>query len=791
MVTIYVLSGFNNYYNRIVKKFDTVGEYAPYVHYTLEETNFAPNDNVDTRHVIGTYDYDGIGDYLLVVNDSNEIVSRWFIIESVRTRAGQYELTLHRDLVTDHYDELLDAPMFIEKATLTADDPLIFNSEDMTVNQIKASEFLLENNLKTPWVVAYLSRKDGQGNYNSFSGKFTYERIPKSPDYILDSLDDYEFNYFVNNTYFQTDNISFQSYYRAERGSTYNGYLELSYPGAFHDFVGNAAPDNAPIKPLNTKLVCENPTQTYNEIRAVFDSYNTVLNGVPYNSLANVGTAQGLSILAQETGKTIKVGDDYYEISAKIDIDDYDLNNEIGIPQGTDLYTAIFDKLVKPSGLLYDNNTYCRSLIRLPFRMNKVTLTIEKLEPTRNLSYNFSYTEGITTDAVYEIIATPYKTISFEVEDGVFINSDGGIGLQWFQSLHNDNSTKVIDVQLVPYIPIDDTNITNYKYVTVHTTGTPTEIAAIAIQLPISTFSKIIPYSLPLNDNTKIGNETELWRITSPNGIGRFDFSPYKNNGVDLFEVDCTLLPVNPYIKINPYFNANGLYGGDYDDYRGLICGGDFSVSVTSSEWQTYQQQNKNFNDIFQREIESMELKNNVQRANDIAGGIAGVGQGIAAGAMTGSIVPGIGTVVGAIGGGVASLVGGAADIAHNQILRNESIDYAKDQFGYQLGNIKARSTTLTKSTSYNKNNKYFPYIEYYTCTEVEKRAIANKIAYNGMTVMRIGTMNEFISNSWSYNDIESKGYIKGKLIRLETIEDDYHIVNAISGELNKGVYIQ
>ena len=59
------------------------------------------------------------------------------------------------------------------------------------------------------------------------------------------------------------------------------------------------------------------------------------------------------------------------------------------------------------------------------------------------------------------------------------------------------------------------------------------------------------------------------------------------------------------------------------------------------------------------------------------------------------------------------------------------------------------------------------------------------------MTVMRIGTMNEFISNSWSYNDIESKGYIKGKLIRLETIEDDYHIVNAISGELNKGVYIQ
>ena len=59
------------------------------------------------------------------------------------------------------------------------------------------------------------------------------------------------------------------------------------------------------------------------------------------------------------------------------------------------------------------------------------------------------------------------------------------------------------------------------------------------------------------------------------------------------------------------------------------------------------------------------------------------------------------------------------------------------------------------------------------------------------MTTMRIGTINEFIDNDWSYQDIESKGYIKGKLIRLDTINDDYHIVNALSGELDKGVFIE
>ena len=47
-MTIYVLSGFNNYYNRIVKKFDTVDEYMPYELHTQENFNFVPNDNVNT-----------------------------------------------------------------------------------------------------------------------------------------------------------------------------------------------------------------------------------------------------------------------------------------------------------------------------------------------------------------------------------------------------------------------------------------------------------------------------------------------------------------------------------------------------------------------------------------------------------------------------------------------------------------------------------------------------------------------------------------------------------------------
>ena len=50
------------------------------------------------------------------------------------------------------------------------------------------------------------------------------------------------------------------------------------------------------------------------------------------------------------------------------------------------------------------------------------------------------------------------------------------------------------------------------------------------------------------------------------------------------------------------------------------------------------------------------------------------------------------------------------------------------------------------------------------------------------MTVMRIGTIDQFIQ--------PTRTYIKGKLIRIENIADDFHVINTIASELNKGVFI-
>ena len=155
-MTLYILK-YNNYYNRLVKLEDNLENYEPYITYTLQSTNFVPNDDVNAQHTIGTGEYDGTGDYVLVVNEFNEIVSRWFIIDSVRTRAGQYVLDLRRDIVVDYYNIIIQSPMFIEKANLPYNSPLLFNNEDMTFNQIKTNEYLLKDKSDCAWLVGYYS----------------------------------------------------------------------------------------------------------------------------------------------------------------------------------------------------------------------------------------------------------------------------------------------------------------------------------------------------------------------------------------------------------------------------------------------------------------------------------------------------------------------------------------------------------------------------------------------------------------------------------------------------------
>ena len=149
------------------------------------------------------------------------------------------------------------------------------------------------------------------------------------------------------------------------------------------------------------------------------------------------------------------------------------------------------------------------------------------------------------------------------------------------------------------------------------------------------------------------------------------------------------------------------------------------------------------------------------------------------AGAGTGAMVGGI---AGAVIGGVTGAVGGIADLAMLGERQAEAKSYQIDQFNMQLQNIKALPNSLVKANSLTANNKIFPFIEYYTCTEEERQAFISKLKYNGMTVGRIGKIEDYLKPDLTY--------IQGQIIRLE-ITANTNIINAIYEEVRRGLYMQ
>ena len=290
----------------------------------------------------------------------------------------------------------------------------------------------------------------------------------------------------------------------------------------------------------------------------------------------------------------------------------------------------------------------------------------------------------------------------------------------------------------------------------------------------------------PGNDalTRKLANECDLVRIVSQNYSAIFEFSPAKSGGVDGFLADCTYKPWSPYIHILP--KLKGLYGDNFvsiDDARGLICGGDMSLPQLSNAWANYQLQNKTYQEMFDRQIKNMDVQNDINRQGALAQLITSPITGGAAGAAIGGKIGGgfgaaAGATIGALGGGITAGI----DYANTIKMMEENKQYAIDMYSYNLQNIQAIPTSLTKTSALTYNTRVWPFIEYYTCTDAEKDALKDKIKYNGMTIMKVGKLNDYL--------LGEDNFYKGKLIRLPDVKLDGHMAFEIYNELNKGVYL-
>lgn len=824
VATLYLLR-YNNYYNRQVKKKDTLSDYLEYqLGEAIEGVNFIPNDYVNTQQVVN-WDA-GNPNYLLVVDEDNNINSRWFIINTSRIREGQLMLDLHRDLIVDYNDSVLSANMFIDKATpISFNDPAIYNSENMTFNQIKQEEIQLKDKTGIPWIVGYIPSDSFSDNSEQARTVEVNFNFTGAQDITVENISDY--------TYYQYTTTQFQSKpqnktYCALIYGTHNNYGGL--PGVI------TSTDYYYVKSkMDTNGVVLQP-----EVLTTKDSYNYDFK---LSSKYNNGNFKGSGSL---TGEDISAVQSIWEKEPLVlnqlnsYIDDYlpippENIDSLLAQDGKIIYASAEDQYYKVnlvqvgnkvSTLNYVNSGGLYDLLKNNATFNQISRPISDYWPSGYFAVtadNYIYKLSITrlasskaqviipqTDTRYHLNDSPYdmfcmpfpdigQTFKVEKNGSIYLSNvdrDAAFSIGTRIAAQSGSST-IYDVQLLPYCPISsivqdgyidigDRQISDINIVV----GNSTNKRSVLLWCTSSQFTLDIDYNIPESttiEDKKIKNETEVWRLCSPNYSGLFEFSPEKNAGVTSFNVDCNYKPFSPYIHINP--NFNNLYGQDFNDSRGLVCGGDFSLPQVTSAWADYQLSNKNYQQMFDRGIQNMEVNNAVQREKEQWQMAAGVMQAYAQGKQAGdSTLLGLGGLLGvgnATGLAAAgfSYAAGKRDIELNDQLRYEALDYSKDMFGYQLGNIQALPQGLAKVSAFTANNKIFPFLEKYGCTDTEKMALKNKLKFNGYTIMRIGSIAEFIH--------PEETYIKGSLIRMpDNFQEDFHIVNSIAKELNQGVFI-
>ncbi len=799
-----VLLNFNNYYNRKIVKYDDINYYRDYVVYDpITNFSFKPGDDVYTTILLNIA-ADNVNYLIVIDEDTNTIASRWFVLETTRTRKGQYQLTLKRDSISDFYEDIKSAPMFIEKATLENDDPYIFNHEGLDFNQIKQSEYLLKDKTNTAWIVGYIAKyKDGavgvgtevNGNYKRTTADYTYTNISDFPyykyrlnsgsEFIVSSADNLTMEYRMN---IKNENAVIYP--------TLPENIELTfYVGGEYDLnndsrVGTTTSTSSLLAVKNYNSSAIGYTKLSEYFYSVFKSKAIKINRDYIWSTLGHKTISDASDLLQYNNRILydETANKYY--MCKIEIESTS-NTHVNIISTNSSY-AIFNSAVNglrstnlPYGYITNDandNSYYAYLDTTYY--NIVLYEADYLDGELALTIPKNYPELV--DAPYSMFCVPYPMDGEKyVTNGTNYTMTNDIALGIANTIANtlqpgDSGGSLYDLQLLPYCPIKDI-VDGKIYDNTVPVYDNNHIQFAEFYFAISSnFDVDIPYTITIEDN-KLSNELDLYRIVSPNLSSYDQFSPAINNGVDRIHVNCTYKPYNPYINV--HIDYRNLYGKDFDDGRGLICTGDFSLPLITDAWTQYEIQNKNYQNIFARQQNSLKLQQKWEKAESITGAITGTVSGAVGGAMSGALVGGgVGAIAGGVVGGVASAAGGITDIVKTSQLQSETLSLNKDMFNYNNQNIQALPYGLAKNSGFFKNNKLFPFIEYYTCTERERKAFIDKLKYTGMTVGRTGTLSEFIKPELSY--------IQGKLIRVDEINCDYHVLNDISTELQKGIYI-
>lgn len=780
MYNIYLLA-YNNYLNRIVKKpYENLATYLDSHDYqAFFGINFNPNDGVDTTQIMSFYPTDFVPNYLIAEDAETHSYTKWFIVEQRRTRGGQYQLTLKRDILSDFYTQTKSAISFITKGFVSAENALIFNSENVLVNQIKKAEIPLRDSSRCAWIVGYLAPNLAESEDYPVEVNYEQEVIPDISEFDYADYVGQEIKGLINTT---------TSYYALD---TRRGASSTTVVTRYLNNTGEAQGIGfGQAYPIGTIFIKNKTTEQV--VNLSMDIDENIFNTLISNHLQNDDYLEILSL----KNKIYKDGDIYKKVVITPKESEYTYDINVNTSNAPNVYQAITNKLTE-LGCEYEGGIGGGGAydVEIPTRIiySSFILTLEEVgSPITTAKVTFKSTIKQLKDAPYKMFCIPVSDNAILRVGNTDISMDKDKMIQIASSiatgLKTDTQGFLYDLQLMPYCPMEDkfsllTNINGNEYIGGGTEHIDYDVIRDSSDNPIaymfycdrSSFTTNITAigslnypSLSVNDpiEFKTKNETYMFRIVSPNYANFEDFNYFKNYGINYFNVDCTYKPLTPYVKLN--INYKGLYGADYNDQRGLILGGDYSLPIISDQWINYQIQNKNYANIFERENQNLEYKHKWGMASAVSGAAVGTAAGF---------------MLGGPGGAIGAAAAGSLDLISKSALHGEQMDYRRDMFNFNIQNIQALPQGLVKTSALNYNSKIWPFVEIYNCTEEETEAVRNKIIYNGMTLNIVGKIEDYL-NANGYT------YIQGRIIRIQ-INEDSHMVAAINSELNMGVYYE
>lgn len=795
------LERFNNYFNRKLIRHEALADYeSAAANYFVPVDgdgaalpfDFNPNDNITTEIIVNKVPFDP--DYFLLLDENGAIESRWFVLEQVRNRQGQWVYSLRRDVLADSYEKVKEAPAYVEKGVIgDLNDPLLLNSEGVLVNQIKKEEILLKDKTGVPWLVMYL-KKGTLKNASVGSGGKISVNVPNDDSFVYATLAtpiaSWVYYQYTTSDYRVCDYFTFHVY-----SALYDPtLLAPNFFFMMDDRTGECSAGTTSDW-TQTNLIGDAQAKEQ-QLKSAFapqaSAFRTLaLSAFGYENSASALFAFDGKIIKDSQGKYFKVR--VYQTNSGVN------SEAVTQTSAPALKSAMETEINSVFGGSQSANEHA---LKVNAHWSSFRVSLEELTDVETTVDFAAYTgEGTKDSMLFDVIAMPYgriRLLSLDLSINLYTSADRSMTVMNSLAIAL-TSNYVLDLQLLPYCPVPEINMAaipadrdKYALLGKRSDGLLEVLEDVVFVARSANFTVDIAKTVEITDSSdvpdtfkkKYVNDCTMVRLCSPNYSGLFEMNLAKNGGrITSFNVDVTLRPFNPYIHVNPDFSY--LYGQDFNDVRGLICGGDFSLGIINDAWNSYEIQNKNYQAIFDRQIQNLDVNQAINMEEARWRAAAGTLSGGASAGAAGLFATGnpLGGAIGAGVGGLLSGLAGMKDISNLEKRQREERSFAIDSFNLSLGNVRALPNSITKTSALTYNNKLFPFVEVYACSEEEKEAYYLKLKYGGMTVSKIGKMASFAS-------ADNSNFFKARMIRLETLGEDNHFLEAINEELMKGVYI-